>query len=92
MKKTKAEKGAGGRKQIPAGVFKAHCLGVMDRVRERGEEYVITKHGKPVARLVPVPGAEPPASPFGWMHGSATINGDIVEPIDVPWEAVSDDE
>ena len=39
-------------KQIPAGKFKAQCLAVMDRVSQTGEPVVITKHGKPVVKLV----------------------------------------
>ena len=38
---------------IPAGEFKNRCLALMDEVNETGEEIVITKHGKPVSRLVP---------------------------------------
>lgn len=34
--------------------FKAKCLGVLDDVRKDGAEVIITKRGKPVARLVPV--------------------------------------
>jgi prevent-host-death family protein len=40
--------------EVAAGEFKARCLELMDRVRETGTEYVITKHGTPVAKLVPV--------------------------------------
>jgi prevent-host-death family protein len=39
--------------RYPAAEFKARCLELMDRVRESRVEYVVTKHGKPVARLVP---------------------------------------
>lgn len=39
---------------IAAADFKTGCLQLMDRVRETGVEYTITKHGTPVARLVPV--------------------------------------
>ncbi len=41
-------------KRIPAGEFKAKCLKLMDEVNATGEELVITKRGKPVARLVPI--------------------------------------
>ena len=42
---------------VAAAEFKAKCLELMDRVRETGTEYVVTKHGVPVAKLVPyVPG------------------------------------
>ena len=40
--------------EIAAGEFKARCLKLMDEVQATGEEVVITKRGKPVAKLVPV--------------------------------------
>jgi antitoxin (DNA-binding transcriptional repressor) of toxin-antitoxin stability system len=53
------------------------------------EEIVITRYGKPVARLAPVePAADAPRRGIvGCMAGTVTILGDIVEPIDVEWEA-----
>ena len=38
---------------IGAAAFKARCLQIMDRVSETGAEVTITKHGRPVAKLVP---------------------------------------
>jgi len=72
---------------IPAAVFKAECLKLMDEVARTGQPVVITKHGKPVAQLVPVP-AEP-KSLFGYMKNTVTIKGDIVAPGDESWSAVS---
>jgi prevent-host-death family protein len=71
--------------RIPATEFKAKCLALMDRVAEKRETYVITKRGKPVARLVPV---EPPSRDpiFGWLRGKAEVVGDIMSPV-VPAEA-----
>jgi prevent-host-death family protein len=43
-----------GQKRIAAGEFKQGCLAILDEVAERHAEYVITKRGKPVARLVPL--------------------------------------
>jgi prevent-host-death family protein len=66
-------------KQMPAGEFKAQCLAVMDQVLESGEPVVITKHGKPVVKLVP---AEKQADDlFGYMAGKVKIIGDIVGPV-----------
>jgi prevent-host-death family protein len=66
-------------KQIPAGKFKAQCLAVMDRVSQTGEPVVITKHGKPVVKLVP---AENSADDiFDYMAGKAKQIGDIVGPV-----------
>lgn len=71
---------------IPAGQFKAKCLKLMDDVKIYHQEIVITKYGKPVAKLVPVEGGAP-ASVFGCMKGRAKIHGDVIKPIDVEWNA-----
>ena len=65
--------------------FRAKCLGLMDEVAETGREIVITKRGRPVARLVPVRPA--PGSWFGRDRDIIKIHGDIGPPIDVDWEA-----
>jgi len=72
-------------KTMGAGAFKAHCLAVLDEVQEHGEEVIITKRGKPVAKLVPLE-EKKPESIFGALRGLATIEGDIVSPITEPWE------
>lgn len=72
-------------RRIPAGNFKAECLRLMDEVARRRTPIVITKRGKPVAKLVPVDERAPDV--FGCMAGTATIHGDIVESIAVKWEA-----
>jgi prevent-host-death family protein len=70
---------------IPAGEFKAKCLKLLDEVAEKRETLVITKHGKPVAQVVPIP---PQESLFGSMRGTGEILGDIISPIDVEWDAM----
>jgi prevent-host-death family protein len=70
-------------KTMPAGQFKARCLKVMDSVRSTREPVVITKRGRPVAKLVPVDGQ--PDDVFGCMRGEVEIAGDIVSPA-VPLE------
>jgi len=70
-------------KEMAAGQFKAKCLAVMDEVQKTREPVLITKHGKPVAQLVPAP--SPPDDIFGYMAGRAKIVGDIVSPI-IPLE------
>jgi prevent-host-death family protein len=64
---------------IPASEFKAKCLELMDRVAEGRDTYVITKHGRPVAKLVP---ADPPTpeSVFGCMADQTEFVGDL-EPL-----------
>ena len=65
---------------IPAGVFKAKCLAILDEVNSTGEPVLITKRGKPVAR-VDVPFHSEPKSVdsiFGCLSHMATIQGDLV--------------
>jgi len=51
---------------IPAGEFKAKCLGLIDEVNDGATEVLITKRGRPVARLVPVATEQKPfRSVFG---------------------------
>ncbi len=72
-------------REIPAGEFKAKCLKLMDDVAATGEELIITKRGKPVARLVPA--KEERRSLLGCTKGSIKILGDIIEPALNPgWE------
>ena len=70
--------------QIAAGEFKAKCLKLMDNVQNQHVEYVITKRGKPMAKLVPV--EEKPPAVFGSLKGTVTIKGDIVASIDETWD------
>ncbi len=72
---------------MPAGKFKTHCLSVIDDVHDKHEEVIITKHGKPMARLVPLEDASSSSKNlFGAMRGQFKIVGDIVGPIVDPDE------
>lgn len=73
---------------IKASEFKATCLRLMDEVAETGEEIVVTKHGRPTARLVPC--RKQFRDWFGADRGAVEIVGDIVSPIDAEWEAEVD--
>jgi prevent-host-death family protein len=73
--------------EIPAGEFKARCLKLMDEVQATRRPLVITKRGKPVAKLVPVDESEARREIFGCMKGTVTIHGDIVSPIELDWHA-----
>ena len=66
---------------LGAAEFKARCLELMDRVRETGAEYIVTKHGEPVAKLVPfnAPGRR---SFFGSMKGTVLRYERPFDPID----------
>ena len=66
---------------VPAGVFKATCLALLDEVAQSGQVLVITKHGRPVAKLSPVVEVIPKP-----LLGSVILKGDLVAPIDVSWD------
>jgi prevent-host-death family protein len=65
-------------KTMAAGSFKAHCLAVMDEVQAKRESVVITKHGKPVAKLVPAD--KDLDDIYGFLAGKGKILGDVVSP------------
>ncbi len=67
---------------VPAGEFKANCLQLIDQAAESRTEYIITKDGKPLAKLVPLDAG-------AHLMGSVTlINGanDLLR-TDVSWHA-----
>ena len=70
---------------MKAAEFKAKCLKLMDEVADSGEEIVITKRGRPVAKLTPF--RVRPKQWFGRDRDIIEIHGDIIEPVDVAWEA-----
>ena len=71
-------------KTVPAAQFKAQCLSLLDRVGPEG--IVITKHGRPVAKLVPI--ATESAALIGSLKGKLTIKGDTLS-TGVRWDAES---
>lgn len=72
---------------VPAGIFKARCLELIDRVKETGVEYIITKHGKPHARLAPLEPTQADVSPIGWLAGTVLRYDDPTAPTGERWEA-----
>jgi prevent-host-death family protein len=71
-------------KKMAAGAFKAKCLAVMDEVQAKHESVVITKHGKPVAKLVPVDSETDDI--YNFLAGKGKIIGDVVAPALSPEE------
>jgi prevent-host-death family protein len=74
-------------REITATQFKAHCLRLLDEVAENGEPLIVTKHGRPVARVEPLPRAED-------LRGSGKINMTEEELVYFsmgPWDMEQDD-
>lgn len=70
---------------VTAADFKANCLRLIEEVRQGRGEVVVTRYGKPVARLVPY--TEAPVSLFGHLAGSVVSHGDLIAPIGEAWDA-----
>jgi len=71
-------------KCIAAAKFKEQCLAILDRVDPEG--ITITKHGKPVATLLPMPVSS--ADMIGSMRGKIKIKGGILS-TGLKWDAES---
>lgn len=71
-------------KQVAAAKFKAQCLSLLDEVDAEG--LVITKRGKPVAKLIPI--ASEFASLIGALEGKVEIKADILS-TRLDWRAQS---
>ena len=74
---------------IAAAEFKTKCLTIVQNVQDSGNEYIITKHNKQVAKIVPM---NPPLAPediFGMFAAIGEIKEDIISPIDETWNALT---
>ena len=68
---------------VSATRFKAECLALMDRVAQSGQPLVVTKHKRPVVRVMP---AEPAPS----LRGSVTFlvsDEELMAPLEEHWDA-----
>ena len=69
--------------------FKTHCVGVLNDVADYGEEVIVTKRGKPLARIVPIAPPQTGQRTVGDCTKTATIHTDIVNLDDSEdWEAL----
>lgn len=77
--------------EISVSKFKATCLAVVARVQKTRKPMLITKFGKPIARIVPLEEDTMKKSWLGSMAGTVKIVGNIVSPAvdEKDWEALS---
>lgn len=68
-------------KTVPVGEFKAHCLALLDKVARTHKPLIVTKRGKPVAKIVPTE-----TQKSRNLLGSVKFHGDIVAPILDKWD------
>jgi prevent-host-death family protein len=72
---------------IPIGEFKTHCYKLLDQSQKEQKQLTITKRGKAIAQIIPLNENTKKISLFGMMKNIGSINGDIIKPINVDWEA-----
>ncbi len=82
------EKDSSGINVIKVSEFKVNCSKLIRSVTESGEPLIITKYGRPLVKLVPYEGK----SLLGMFKDDIRIIGDIMEPLDVEWDAMKDDD
>lgn len=72
---------------VGATEFKAHCLALLDQVAKQRTPIVVTKHGRPVATLVPYVAEETAQHAFGILAGTVQATDDLVSPTGESWDA-----
>ncbi|MCK5569356.1 MAG: type II toxin-antitoxin system Phd/YefM family antitoxin [Spirochaetes bacterium] len=65
-------------KKVMISDFKAKCIAIIDDINRTRDYVIITRRGRPVAKLEPV-GEEKPPRQFGKLQAKMRIKGDIVQ-------------
>jgi prevent-host-death family protein len=74
-------------KIVGAGKFKAHCLALLNKVAKEHETILVTKRGKPVAKVIPIKEVQKKLQEQ--LKGSVVKEKDLISPVSVDWEAAS---
>jgi prevent-host-death family protein len=79
-------------KEVAISEFKAKCLAILDRVQKTRQPIRITRHGKPIADVIPPEPAFDREAWIGSMKGTVKITGDIISPAndEDEWEVLRD--
>jgi prevent-host-death family protein len=72
-------------KMVAATEFKAHCLALLEEVRQTRQPLLVTRHGKPVAEVSPyMPKDTEQTNP---LKGSILFEGDVISPLNEKWDS-----
>jgi prevent-host-death family protein len=71
-------------KTLSAAEFRNRCLAVLEQVERTRVPVVVTRHGRPVARIAPIQADDGPTNP---LRGTVEYEGDLVAPLDERWDA-----
>lgn len=75
--------------EIAISEFKAHCLELISKLEASKKTIVITKRNKPIAKVIPFE-KEAKKTLFGSMKDKASINNNIIKPINEKWNVEND--
>ena len=74
--------------EVSASDLKSSWHEFLERVSQARQEVVVTRYGRPIARLSPYDGPEDAGGGiFGSLAGSVTVHGDITAPMGEVWNA-----
>ncbi len=73
--------------EVSASEFKNSWHEFLEQVAQGRQEVVVTRYGRPIAKLSPYQGPESDSGIFGSLAGSVTVHGDITAPIGEDWDA-----
>lgn len=69
---------------VPASELKARCFALLQEVETRGRSFVVTKRGRAIARVAPMPAAQPTA-----LRGTLLHEEGLLAPVDEEWDATA---
>ena len=72
--------------QVSIENFKTEYLKLIEDAQKFHSEIIITKFGKPIAKIIPMSNEQSKRSLFGYMKDSVIIHRDILEPTGESWE------
>jgi prevent-host-death family protein len=71
-------------KTVTATKFKTHCLTLLEEVRQTRQPLLVTRHGKPVAKISPYTPKR--SEQLNSLKGSVLFEGDIISPLEEKWD------
>jgi prevent-host-death family protein len=72
-------------KTVAATEFKAHCLALLEKVRQTRQPLLVTRHGKPVAEISPYTPKD--AEQTNPLKGSILFEGDVISAVEEKWDS-----
>lgn len=72
--------------KITAASFRSNCFKILDEVDKKHKEVIITKRGKPIAKLIRYQTNNASDPLLGSLPNAGSTVGDLTEPLEDEWE------